>query len=255
MRKAVLGGVAVFVLATLVWAGGDPWKTKPFSQWTEKDLQAIFQTSPWAKANVQAAGAWRPMGSETMSGPTPGAIAGSSTDNSKQSQGSLGEQMGGVEKQKKAEESSATQVYTMLWWSSRTVRAASVRRAVLKGNVTEEDAEKVVSQIKDEYEILVQAQNMYIFQHRGEKAFEKVCSIEMKKTKLKLSPTHVKFQRSGDGETVVGVVFYFPKKQANGEPTISADEKEIDFFLQVGDARLNTYFEPKKMVDIQGQDL
>lgn len=255
MRKAVLSGVAVFVLAALVWAGGDPWKTKPFSQWTEKDLQAIFQTSPWAKANVQAAGAWRPMGSETMSGPTPGAIAGSSTDNSKASQGSLGEQMGGAEKSKNAEAVAATQVYTVLWWSSRTIRAASTRHAVLQGSLKQDDAERIVAQPKEEYEVLVQAQNMHIFQDRGEKAFEKVCYIEARKSKRKLSPTHVAFQRGPDGETVVGVVFFFPKKEKNGEPTIAVDEKDIDFFLQVGAARLITYFEPKKMVDNQGEDL
>ncbi len=51
------------------------------------------------------------------------------------------------------------------------------------------------------------------------------------------------------------MTFYFPKKDKAGNPTIVPDEKEMDFFLKVGDAKLITYFEPKKMMDSQGQDL
>jgi hypothetical protein len=54
---------------------------------------------------------------------------------------------------------------------------------------------------------------------------------------------------------VTGVIFYFPKKGANGEPMISPHEKEIDFYLLIGDQKIITYFEPKKMVDSQGEDL
>ncbi len=56
------------------------------------------------------------------------------------------------------------------WCSSRTIRAASFRDAVLKGKMTQADAEKSVAQPMDEYEILVRATNMYIFQQRGEKS-------------------------------------------------------------------------------------
>jgi hypothetical protein len=254
MKRLILAGLIILALAALVWAGGDPWKTKPFSQWTDKDVQAVFLSSPWAKPNVQASGAWRPMDSATMSGPTPGAIAGSSTDNSKVSQGTMAEQMGGAEKTRRASEAAASKVYTVLWWSSRTIRAASVRGAVLRGSMTQENAERIVAQPKDDYEVLVQAQNMAIFEQRGEKAFEKVAWLVLKKSNRKVLPTHVTFQYNSNDQ-VVGAVFYFPRKDTNGEPTISADEKEIDFFIQVGDAKVVTFFEPKKMMDSQGLDL
>jgi hypothetical protein len=41
--------VAVFMSAVLAWAGGDPWKGKPYSQWTEQDVTEVMQASPWAK--------------------------------------------------------------------------------------------------------------------------------------------------------------------------------------------------------------
>jgi hypothetical protein len=67
-------------------------------------------------------------------------------------------------------------------------------------------------------------------------------------------PTKVAFLKGGDGN-VNGAVFYFSKKGAGDEPTIAPDEKEIDFYLQMGDAKLITYFDPRKMVDSKGADL
>ncbi len=37
--------------------------------------------------------------------------------------------------------------------------------------------------------------------------------------------------------------------------TIGPEEKEVDFYLHIGDLMLRTYFEPKKMVDAKGEDL
>jgi hypothetical protein len=104
-------------------------------------------------------------------------------------------------------------------------------------------------------QVLVQSTNMQIFQQRGEKAFESVAYLQTQRVKAKVSPSHVAFLKGPDGPTVTGAIFYFPKKDASGEPTIRPDEKEVDFYLQVGDAKLRTYFEPKKMVDSQGEDL
>jgi len=250
MRKWILGGMAVCFLAAVVLAGGDPWK-KPLGEWTDKDINAILQFSPWAKAGIQPQGAWRPDGMTQASGSI--GPAGGSNDTSHVSASAAPNTAGGAEKNAAAAAASAS--YSIFWWSSRTIRAASMRRQVLKGSMTEADAEKAVGVSPDEYMILVQSTNMYIFQQRGEKAFENAAYLQTKKLKTKMSPSHVAFLKGPDGASVTGAVFYFPKKSANGEPTISPDEKEIDFYLQVGDAKLLTYFDPKKMVDSQGQDL
>jgi hypothetical protein len=235
--------VAVFMSAVLAWAGGDPWKGKPYSQWTEQDVTEVMQASPWAKS-VQSAGAWHPSdsqavdnlgivpGGNTVAGPS-GTIAGASSQNPRDP---------------------GPQIYSIVWWSSRTVRAASMRRAVLKGSMKEEDGEKLVAVNPAEYMVLVQAANMGIFQVRGEEAFVKTCYAQMKKSKQKISPSHVTFYRGSDGQTVTGAVFYFPKT-VNGQPILSPDEKEIDFYLQVGEQKLFTYFELRKMLDSQGEDL
>lgn len=250
MRKKAFALAAVLA-AVAVAQGGDVWKTKPFDQWTDKDIQEILQNSPWAKAGVQAKGAWHPDGMTQATGST--GIPGSSTDTSHVSAGTTTNTPGGTEKQDAAAASQAT--YSVFWWSSRTIRAASMRRAVLKGSMSEADAEKTVANVPDDYMVLVQGSNMQIFQHRGEEAFAKTSYLQLKKTKEKVYPTKVSFLKGSDGQTVTGAVFYFAKKTSTGEPTIAPDEKEIDFYLQVGDGTLLTYFDPRKMVDTKGEDL
>jgi hypothetical protein len=251
MRKTSLAVTALLAAAAIAWAGGDPWKTKPIDQWTEKDILEILQTSPWAKANIQAQGAWRPDGMAPATAVL--GAPGSSQDKSHVSSGATPDKPGGTDKEDSA--AAGQSAYSVFWWSSRTIRAASMRKAVLKGAMTEADAEKTVSNVPDDYMILVQGTNMQIFQHRGEQAFEKVAYLQLKKTKQKVYPTKVAFLKGADGTSVTGAVFYFPKKSAGEEPTIAPDEKEIDFYLQMGDAKLLVYFDPRKMVDSKGEDL
>jgi hypothetical protein len=54
---------------------------------------------------------------------------------------------------------------------------------------------------------------------------------------------------------VVGVLFNFPKKDAEGQPSISADEKEVGFNMRVSGAWLRASFNLKQMADSQGPDL
>lgn len=238
------GTFALLVVATLAWAS-DVWKSKPMSQWSEQDVADILQNSPWAKANVTAQGAWRPDEVTQVSGGT----------GAKVSAGVTPDAMGGAEKENAAAAAAAQQSYSVFWWSSRTIRAAAMRRAVLKGTVKEEDAEKTLANNPKEYEVLVQSQNMAIFQIRGEDAFSKAAWLQLKKSKDKVFPTKVVFLKAADGATVSGVVFCFAKNGASGAPTIAPDEKEMDFYLMVGGSKILTAFDPRKMVDSQGEDL
>ena len=250
MKKLAVG-TAILAAAAIAFAGGDVWKTKSMDQWTDKDIMEILTTSPWAKVGVQPQGAaTRPAGMTQSTGST--GIAGSKSDISHTAAGSAPGTNGASEKEDSAAANDAS--YSIFWWSSRTIRAASNRKGVLKGTMTEADAEEKVSNVPDDYMVLVQGTNMQIFQHRGEEAFEKAAFLQLKKTKEKVYPTKVGFLKTADGG-VNGAVFYFPKKSANGEPTIAPDEKEIDFYLQMGGAKLITYFDPRKMVDSKGEDL
>src|ERR1700732_2921319 len=58
MRKAIFVSSAVLLAAALVFAGGDPWKSKPYQQWDDKDVKRILEDSPWAKV-VQVDVTWK----------------------------------------------------------------------------------------------------------------------------------------------------------------------------------------------------
>ena len=250
MRKSIFAGIGVLLLAVMAWAG-DVWKDKPYDQWTEKDVLSVLTYSPWAKANLAAAGAWHPMGAEATTAPTPGAVAGTATDVSRSTSGAANETAAGFEKNANA----GPVNYNVYWWSSRTIRAAFVRYAVLKGQTKPEDAPKMIEQPMDDYELLIQGRNMSVFEQRGEKFFQDAAYLEMKKSKAKIAPSRVVFQFGPDGKTVSGAYFHFPKKDASGEPTIGPNEERADFYLHVGDSMVRTYFETKKMVDAKGEDL
>jgi len=247
VRRRALSLMAVFAVAVAVLAGGEPWK-RPFAGWTDNDVAVVQQISPWAKI-TQSKGAYRPDGVTPSSGS--GGIPGTSSDTSKLSAGAMPDQPGGLERNAAA----GPVKYSVWWGSSRTIRAASLRDSVLKGKMTQENAEKILAQPVDEYEILVRGANMHVFKQRGEKAFESAAWVQLKKSKQKLIPTHVLFRKGPDGASVIGAVFFFSKKGTNGAPTITPDENEIDFYLLIADQKLITYFEPKKMVDNQGADL
>jgi hypothetical protein len=250
MRKILTGASTILLAATVVVAGGDVWKSKPYSQWDQKDVTAVLQTSPWAKTNVTGSGAWHPADTTPITGGSVG-YAGSANDTSHVN-GAMANQAGGSEKAAAA--TSGSQAYNVYWWSSRTIREANLRSQVLKGGITQDAADNALKQTPDDYQVLVAGQNMLVFQQRGEDAFKTAAFLEAKKTKKKIAPTKVEFQKNADGK-VVGVVFSFPKKDAGGEPTIAPDEKEVDFDVQVADSWLRTSFIPKQMQDSQGEDL
>jgi hypothetical protein len=250
MRKYLFAAMGILLLGVMAWAG-DVWKDKPYDQWTEKDVLTVLQFSPWAKANVSAAGAWRPLGTAPTTGSSAASIPGTGMDNTNNSAGSLAGESGGLEKNANA----VDQPYNVYWWSSRTIRKAFVRYSVLKGRVKPEDAPKMVDQPIEDYQVLVQGQNMHLFEQRGEKAFQDAAYLEMKESKEKILPSQVVFQLGPDGKSVSGVVFHFPKPSKNGGPAITPNEKQVYFYLRIGRSMLRTYFEPKKMLDAKGEDL
>ena len=60
--------LACLLLAALAWAGGDPWKSKPYQQWDANDMKKVFSDSPWSKV-VQISATWKPAQSSEGSAP------------------------------------------------------------------------------------------------------------------------------------------------------------------------------------------
>jgi hypothetical protein len=262
MRKAIIGSLAVLAIAAFAWASSDPWKDKPFQQWDEKDVQKVLSSSPWSRMVQADAGfddsasapTGLPQGSSAGSGAGGGGGRGgmgggggsSPSGGSGGGGGGMGGPMGG----------GVTQItFAIRWASSRTVREALLRSAVLAGSLKEDEAEKQLAQPSEDYQVLLSGSQMAAFQSAEEAGVKARTVLITKKGKLKIEPSKVEFQRTTDGKTLRSVLISFPKRSATGEGTISADEKGADFTCTPGKVSIKASFDFSKMYDAQGRDL
>ncbi len=142
--------------------------------------------------------------------------------------------------------------FTIRWASSMTMRRAISRSYVLQG-APEAQAEQVLGQEPPEYVVAIVGQDMAPFLKADEAGLKEKSYLTMKKTKAKLEPVRVEIRR--DAQRISSIVFYFAKKSSAGEPSIAADEKQVEFSCQVQGLSIRAKFEPQKMTAEQGMDL
>lgn len=236
-RRTLTFLVAVVMLAPLSWASEPPWKGKPYEQWTAQDAERVFTNSPWART-ATITRTWRPATQKELPDPTLSHAARTIPDNPGPGNDHLGSE-------------SSFDVY---WASSRVVRAASARKAILRGTQKNVDVEKYASEPQEEYQIDVQSEDMAPFFRHDEEFYQANAFLEARKTKQKIAPIHVRYEHDEKG-LVTSAVFFFPKKTPLGAPTISSDEKNVAFTCKIEELTLRVNFEPQKMVDNNGPAL
>ncbi len=230
--------VALLAFATLAWASDEPWKAKSYQQWTDRDLENIFAYSPWSHT-VALTRTWLPLKAEEL----PQMISGKGKQLpeglAQSDEGRLGSEV----------------KFNVYWSSSRVMREASVRKAVLHGGKSESEMEKFLNQPVDEYQIVVQGEDMAPFVRKDERFYQANAYLQLKKTKQKISPSHVRYERDAQGVRVVAVIFFFPRKTSSGDPVIVADEKSVEFNCKIEGSTFRVNFDPQKMLDQVGPDL
>lgn len=265
MRKAIIGSFAVLAIAALALAGSDPWKSKPYQQWDEKDVQKILTESPWART-VQVDANWQKGGSAPPSGLPQGSSAGGPPSSGSGGGGRPGGMGGGGGSSPSGGggmggggdagmPSTPQAQFTVRWASSRSIREALVRNAVLGGKMKEDDGEKQLAQPVDTYQVLISGPQMTPFQNAEEASIKAASTLTTKKGKQKIEASKVEFERSPDGKTIYSIMVFFPRKTATGEATIGADEKGVEFACAGSGVNIKTSFDFSKMYDSQGRDL
>lgn len=242
---------AALVFAAVAFASDPPWKAKPYDQWTDKDLEKIFTDSPWARIGTVTR-TWAPSkegaagssaGKPQPTSPMPGARPGGPGGAAPPSGGEAGSAATGDELR-----------FNVYWASSRIMRAASARKSVLHDDKKDVDVAKYASEPQEEYQVVVQSEDMTPFVRHDEKFYQDNAFLDVKKTKQKISPSHVRFEKDDNGH-VGAAVFFFPKKTASREPTVPTDEKNVEFNCKIEGSRLRVNFDPQKMVDSSGSAL
>jgi hypothetical protein len=252
LRRTLLCGCVALLLAAAVWAGGDPWKSKPYQQWDAKDVRKVLDGSPWARS-VQVEAPW--LNGDAAAGGTdggstaqPGPARGGQSPRTGPGGGAADAASGGPQ-------TAALATFLVRWASSRTIREALVRNLILAGQMKEDAAAQELAKPVDTYEIVVAGPDMKPFQSVDEKILQNGAFLIDKKTKQKVPPTSVKIQNSADGKSVQSVAFIFPKKSDSGISTIADDEKVVDFLCVVTNVKIEASFDTSKMMDTSGRDL
>lgn len=227
--------------AALLSAADKPWKAKTYQQWDEKDLQTILSDSPWVRVTpIQRT--WLPVAEKDVA-PDP-QIAGGVRQ--MPAPGTAGNTV------RSGEESLRELNVQVFWQSSRVMRAATAREAVLHGQQL--DVDKYAAEPQSEYQLVLRMADMTPFSQHDEKFFQDNAFLQTKKSKDKISPARVVYEKNAQG-SVQDAIFFFPKTTPSGAPTISTDEKEVQFSCKIADQTVRVGFRPQEMVDQSGPAL
>ena len=141
---------------------------------------------------------------------------------------------------------------SIYWQSSRVMRAATAREALLHGQTV--DAEKYASEPQSEYQIILRMEDMSPFVQHNEEFFQSAAFLQTKKGKSKISPSHVVYERTQKG-SIQDAIFFFAKTNPSGQPTISGDETDVQFSCKIADSTVRADFKPREMADQSGPAL
>ena len=234
--------LALLLGATLPCAGDKPWKAKPYQQWDAKELQTILTDSPWVRlTTIQRT--WLPVSEKDVA---PDSQISGGVRQMPNSSATANAPV-------RAGEGTWRQLNVQIFWqSSRVMRAATARQAVLHGEKV--DVEKYANEPQSEYQIILHMEDMTPFVQHSEEFFKSSAFLQMKRGKSKISPSHVLYERNPKG-LIQNAVFFFPKTSPSGIPVVSGDETDVQFSCKIADSTVSADFKPREMVDQSGPDL
>lgn len=246
-----------FIVAGLAFASNDVWKTKPYQQWDSNDVREVLTSSPWVKKTTVMA-PW-----------TQGGMAQPGQGQQTQGQGQVAQRpgstngtaggSGGMDTRTADQGSQMPQegqaTFFVRWSSSQTIREAVARNALLNSQFSEAQVEQYVNQEPTTYALLVYGPDMTPFVKESEDALKSEAHLEVKPSKEKVAPSDVKITKDPAGDKIVSVAFLFPKQGANGQPLISANDKQAQFDCKLKIVHVSTQFDLRKMTGKNGEDL
>jgi hypothetical protein len=239
--------IALFVFFALVLAAADFWNSKPYSDWTDKDLQKIMTDSPWAKRESISSGA----------GPTPPSLGGgggggrgggrggpSAADAGDSAPAPISEKGGGGGGGIPAGGGigAPSQTVFVRWQSALPLKQALVRTRFGKEAGSSPDAKKYLETEETAYVICV---SQYPLRRRTGEEFRqaliKSSSLSVK-GKDSIAPLDVQIQLNPKGG-VADIYYFFPRQRA-----FTLEDGEVEFSSKMGDVPIKQKFKLKDMM-------
>jgi len=221
---------AAFFFFAFCVAAADFWQAKPYTEWSDKDLQKMIANSPWAKSFSPPA----PAGGPGDSGAAPPLSEG----------GGRGRGGGGGAPPSAgpaAVGGAAPTIYAR-WQSALPVKQAFVRLKYGAQAATSPDAKQLLEKTETNYEIVVSGPLKSML--RGDTDSLKLSLMESSsltsKGKGPVKPSDVQIALSQDSNDMV---LHFPRATP-----FTVDDKEVEFETKFGDLVLKYKFKLKDMV-------
>ncbi len=227
---------SMFLFTFCLWAA-DFW-TKPYTDWTDKEVQKMGNSSPWAKefnVAISGGGGAPDSGKSGRSKGGGGGGGGDMVSGSQQTGGpsAIAGQDGG---------SVAGLTLYIRWQSALPVKEAVVRSKYGAEAATSPDAKQILTTPEPSYVIVVDGLNRRMV---GETDADAIKKAMMEQSALVIKGKEpikaIDFRAVGQGR--ISAVFAFPKTNP-----ITVDDKEVEFQTKLGTLNIRQKFHLKDMV-------
>ncbi len=222
----------LLVFSVCLWAA-DFWQSKPFTEWSDKELQKMESNSPWSKQISISMGGG---GSEAGRGKR----GGSGDMDSTLGSGGAG-QHGQVQDRSGGATGGASMLLTVSWRTALPVRQAVAKVKYGAEATTSPDARKLVEETEKYYGILVSG-----LPGGSGRGGEKMKEALLKNTTLSVKgkdAIQVADIQTGGNEQKPVVLFLFPRTAP-----LTVDDKEVEFSTRLGPIIVRQKFHLKDMV-------
>jgi hypothetical protein len=235
--KVILSTVLLVLLGIgAVWAG-EPWEDKPYTEWTQKEVEKLLSDSPWAKSVKKRTGPGR---YEWDSG-GPGWIGDG---------GPPSQRAGSVPVPE-------TSKNVIRWESSLTIRQARARFHEMDSykDMTKEETARLLNTRPQQHVISVRGRYVYDLldgmEEVTEDSFRKSVYLKLSNQR-EIQPVGVEVE-AGNARVVGGraqfsttVWFGFPREK-EGSPAIGPNERKVEFHWVTPKKKLKVDFDLRKM--------
>jgi hypothetical protein len=229
--------LAPFLTAACLLWGANFWDVKPFTSWSEKEVNKILGDSPWSKTTTTVLDMSKMRELMPPSGEAPSEGGGLSG-------GGRGGGGGGRKGGGGGGPGMAPMFELMVrWHSSLTVRQAMVRGQFGDEAATSEKAAEFLSRPQSFYVIAVSRLPMRFFQRANPEQMQKILagtSTLTVKGLDNMKPGDIQFQST---EQLLTVFFAFPRDQQ-----ILLEHKEAEFAATIGPLQVKRKFKLADMV-------
>lgn len=236
MKRQLVLAAAFLAVVSMVLAG-KAWEKKPYTKWSKDDAFRVITDSPWGQRIV-----FQELATPTNAGPP---VAQPSEGSHSAGASTIQRPSGGVQLRNRP-----SSVYTVSFLSSRVLRMAFARLAMLNGALDEQKAQQFVESDPFPGKIAVTVavpgnQKESIFMELTTGDLQETTYLEFKKSKKKVYlENFLKPGEAGNDQAV----FFFPR-EVDGVEVANLSEGEVKFVTRLGpDIALEQRFKLKKMV-------